>query len=290
MRFSVLYCGCKVDKDLTATFFSEVNIMTGAIIGDIAGSRFEFDNYRAKDFDFFTSDCFFTDDTVMTLAVAKALNKYKKVTDYEDFKKTLVKCMHKVGICYPDCGYGGRFYVWITEKKTEPYNSYGNGSAMRVSPVAWYASSLEEAENLARATAEVTHNHPEGIKGAVSVAGAAYLAKTGHSMDEIKEYVSGFYTIDFTLDEIRPVYSFNETCQDSVPQAFEAFFESVSFEDAIRNAVSIGGDSDTIAAITGAVAECYYGIDEAMKNQATEYLDSRLMKIYDEFISKTKEK
>ena len=264
--------------------------MTGAIIGDIAGSRFEFDNYRAKDFDFFTGNCFFTDDTVMTLAVAKALNKYKKVTDYEDFKKTLVKCMHKVGIRYPDCGYGGRFYVWITEKKTEPYNSFGNGSAMRVSPVAWYASSLEEAENLARATAEVTHNHPEGIKGAVSVAGATYLARTGHTMDEIREYVSRFYNIDFTLDEIRPVYGFYETCQDSVPQAFEAFFESVSFEDAVRNAISIGGDSDTIAAITGAVAEGYYGIDEAMKKQATEYLDSRLMKIYSEFIKKTEER
>lgn len=264
--------------------------MTGAIIGDIVGSRFEFDNYRAKDFEFLTKDCFFTDDTVMTLAVAKALNEYETITDYDDFRKTLVRCMHDVGGHYPSCGYGGRFYGWITEKRTEPYNSFGNGSAMRVSPVAWYASSLEEAEKLARATADVTHNHPEGIKGAVSVAGAVYLARTGHTMDEIREYVSRFYTVDFTIDEIRDTYGFYETCQDSVPQAFEAFFESVGFEDAVRNAVSIGGDSDTIAAITGSIAEAYYGIDESLKIRAAAYLDSRLKKIYDEFISKTKEK
>ena len=223
--------------------------MTGAIIGDIVGSRFEFDNYRAKDFEFLTKDCFFTDDTVMTLAVAKALNEYEKITDYDDFRKTLVRCMHDVGGHYPHCGYGGRFYGWLMEKRTVPYNSFGNGSDMRVSPAAWYASSLEEAEKLARATANVTHNHPEGIKGAVSVAGAIYLAKNGHSMDEIREYVSKFYTVDFTLDEIRDTYGFYETCQDSVPQAFEAFFESVGFEDAVRNAVSIGGDSDTLQTV-----------------------------------------
>ena len=226
----------------------------------------------------------------MTLAVAKALNKYESITDYEDFRQTLIKSMHEVGIHYPDCGYGGRFLSWIMNRRTEPYNSYGNGSAMRVSPVAWYAKSLAEAEKLAKATAEVTHNHPEGIKGAVSVAGAIYLARTGKSMAEIKEYVSKFYKIDFTLDEIRPTYGFYETCQDSVPQAFEAFFESVSFEDAIRNAISIGGDSDTIAAITGSVAEAFYGISDKLKETAVSYLDERLLKIYVDFNNKTEVK
>ena len=234
--------------------------MLGAIIGDIVGSRFEFDNHKSKEFELFSPECDFTDDSVMTLAVAKALADYDEITDYDEFKNHLVKVMHKVGGRYMGCGYGGRFYMWLKYACIEPYNSYGNGSAMRVSPVAWFASSLEECEKLAQATAEVTHNHPEGIKGAVSVAGAIYLARTGHTMDEIKEYVSKFYTIDFTLDEIRPTYKFNETCQDTVPQAMQAFFESTSFEDAIRNGISIGGDSDTIAAITGSIAEAYYGV------------------------------
>lgn len=264
--------------------------MTGAIIGDIVGSRFEFNNRKSKSFTFFTPQCFFTDDTVMTLVVAKALSKYEEITDYDEFKKSLITYMHRIGNQYPDCGYGGRFYGWLRNRRTEPYNSFGNGSAMRVSPVGWYAKSLEEAENLAKATAEVTHNHPEGIKGAVSVAGAIYLARTGASMDEIKRYVSRFYNIDFTIDEIRPDYHFNETCQGSVPQAFEAFFESVSFEDAIRNAISIGGDSDTIAAITGSVAEAFYGISDKLKETAVSYLDDRLLKIYVDFNNKTEVK
>ena len=264
--------------------------MTGAIIGDIVGSRFEFDNHKSKNFTLFKPECFFTDDTVMTLAVANALNKYEAITDFEAFKQTLIKSMHEIGIHYPDSGYGGRFYCWIMNKRTEPYNSFGNGSAMRASPVSWYAKSLDEAETLAKAIAEVTHNHPEGIKGAVSVAGAIYLARIGYSMAEIKEYISRFYKIDFTLDEIRPTYGFYETCQDSVPQAFEAFFESVSFEDAIRNAISIGGDSDTIAAITGSVAEAFYGISDKLKETAVSYLDERLLKIYIDFNDKTEVK
>ena len=264
--------------------------MTGAIIGDIVGSRFEFHNRKSKDFTFFTPRCFFTDDTVMTLAVAKALNEYESITDYDDFKNTLINCMHEVGGHYMHCGYGGRFYHWIKNKERNPYGSYGNGSAMRVSPAGWYAGSLDEAENLAKATAEVTHNHPEGVKGAVSVAGAIYLARTGATKDEIKEYVSRFYTIDFTLDEIRSTYGFHETCQGSVPQAFQAFFESVSFEDAIRNAISIGGDSDTIAAITGSVAEAFYGVGDELKKKAESYLDERLLKIYVDFNNKTEVK
>jgi type I restriction enzyme M protein len=257
--------------------------MTGAIIGDIVGSRFEFHNHKSKDFTFFTPRCFFTDDTVMTLAVANALNEFEEITDSEKFKDTLIKSMHAIGIHYPSCGYGGRFYSWIMNRESEPYNSYGNGSAMRVSPVGWYAKSLEEAEGLAKITAEVTHNHPEGIKGAVSVAGAIYLARTGHSKEEIKKYASEFYTLDFTLDEIRPTYGFYEICQKSVPQAFQAFFEATDFEDAIRNAVSIGGDSDTIAAITGSIAEAFYGIDENLRKTAEYYLDGRLSEIYNKF-------
>lgn len=260
--------------------------MLGAIIGDIVGSRFEFDNYKSKDFEMFDAKCEFTDDSVMTLAIAKTLLSYETITDMDEFRKHLVEVMHEVGMRYPHCGYGGRFYVWMMKNHTKPYNSFGNGSAMRVAPVAWFADSLEECEALAAATAEVTHNHPEGIKGAVAVAGAIFLARTGHGMDEIKEYVRKYYTIDFTLDEIRDSYGFYETCQESVPQALEAFFESTGFEDAVRNAVSIGGDSDTIAAITGSVAEAFYGIDEAMKETALSYLDSYLLKIAKSFVNK----
>ncbi len=260
--------------------------MIGAIIGDVVGSRFEFNNVKSKDFELFDSECEFTDDSVMTLAIAKSLTPYDKITDYGEFKERLVQVMHEVGMRYPYCGYGGRFGEWIRKYRTEPYNSYGNGSAMRVSPVGWFASSLEECVTLAAATAEVTHDHPEGVKGAVSVAGAIYLARTGRPMEDIKKYVSNYYTVDFTLDEIRENYEFYEICQKSVPQAFEAFFESVSFEDAIRNAVSIGGDSDTIAAITGSVAEAYYGVGKEIKNTALSYLDKYLRDIAEAFVNK----
>lgn len=260
--------------------------MIGAILGDVVGSVYEFDNIRTKEFPLFDKECFFTDDTVMTVAVAEALLHFDKVRDTEEFKRVLVKTMHKYGRKYPDAGYGGRFLVWVVRGYTEPYNSCGNGSAMRVSPVGWYATSLSEAISLATASAEVTHNHPEGIKGAVAVAGAIYLARVGKSMEEIKEFVSRYYTIDFTLDEIRPTYEFVETCQESVPQALEAFFESESFEDAIRCAISIGGDSDTIAAITGSIAEAYYGMDEDMTGTTLSYLDMPLLEITERFFEK----
>jgi type I restriction enzyme M protein len=190
---------------------------------------------------------------------------------------------YTLGDKYLNAGYGGRFRFWLKEKQTEPYGSYGNVSAMRVSPVAWYANSLEEAVDFAQASAEVTHNHPEGIKGAVCTAGATYLARTGATMDEIKTFVAKYYEINFTLDEIRPTYQFNETCQGTVPQAMQAFFESNSFEDAIRNAISIGGDSDTFASITGAVAEAYYGITEREVQDVSERLDPTLLKILSDF-------
>ena len=166
---------------------------------------------------------------------------------------------------------------------SEPYGSFGNGSAMRVSPVGWYAQSLEETLALARASAEITHNHPEGIKGAEVTAGAVYLARTGKSMDEIREFVCGYYDMDFTLDEIREIYRFNETCQGTVPQAMQAFFESTSFEDAIRNGISIGGDSDTLCAICGAVAEGYYGIPEDLRARAVPYLDAPMCEVLEAF-------
>lgn len=265
-------------------------MMVGAIIGDVVGSRFEFDNHKSKAFTLFSPFCDFTDDSVMTLAIAKSLLDYERVDDLTAYKKHLVETMHEVGERYPHCGYGGRFCVWMNKGHTEPYNSYGNGSAMRVSPVGWFARSLEECEALAAATAEVTHDHPEGIKGAVAVAGAIFLARTGHTMDEIRAYVAQYYTVDFTLDEIRAEYDFCETCQGSVPQAFEAFFESDGFEDTIRNAISVGGDSDTIAAIAGSVAEAYYGADEELKETALSFLDEYLLDIAEAFLKKMNER
>lgn len=257
--------------------------MFGAIIGDVVGSRFEFNERKSKDFELFTKGCTFTDDTVMTLTVAKALLPYETITDLTAFKKELVRVMHEVGRRYPRCGYGSRFSAWIMEKRTESYGSYGNGSAMRVAPVAWFAKTLAECETLAAASADVTHNHPEGIKGAVAVAGATFIARMGGTMAQIRHYTRQYYRADFTLDEIRPDYDFVETCQGTVPQALEAFFESTSFEDAIRNAISIGGDSDTIAAMAGSIAEAYYGVNREMKDIALSYLDYDLLDIAEEF-------
>ena len=283
--------------------------MFGAIYGDIVGSVYEFNNIRTKDFELFSEKNKFTDDTVMTFAVANALVKFDEVMKNDDvftpskpnkredpnapwrchlnlFRTLLISEMHRLGEQYPNAGYGGHFRIWLRKKQTEPYESYGNGSAMRVSPVAWYASSLEECIDFAKASAEVTHNHPEGIKGAVVTAGATYLARTGASMEEIKAFVAKYYKIDFTLDEIRPTYEFNETCQDTVPQAMQAFFESNSFEDAIRNAISIGGDSDTLAAIAGAVAEAYYGMSLEQASKAKERLPAPLLEIHKAFCEK----
>lgn len=252
--------------------------MLGAIIGDIVGSRFEWNNHRDKDFDFFTHKCFTTDDSIMTLAVAKALMASKP--DYSDLSKNTVECMQSVGRNYPNCGYGGGFYRWMFLDNPQPYNSFGNGSAMRVSAVGFVAKSLDEAKLLSKLVTEVTHNHPEGIKGAEATAVAIYMAKTGSNILEIRDYIDKhYYSLNFTLDEIRETYQFNETCQETVPQALQAFFESTDFEDAIRNAISIGGDSDTVAAICGGVAEAYYGIPTEIRKQALTFLDESLMEL-----------
>ncbi len=241
--------------------------MLGAIIGDMAGSVYEFHNHRSKEFPFFNSRCCPTDDSIMTIAVAKAiLENDGKAEGLED--KT-VEWMQKIGQQYPDCGYGGRFLEWMFARNPHPYGSFGNGAAMRVSACGWAGKTLEEVKALSRAVTVVTHNHPEGVKGAEATACAIFLARTGHSKEEIRSFIEeNYYTLDFTIDEIRPTYEFNETCQGTVPQAIEAFLESNSFEDAIRNAISVGGDSDTLAAIAGGIAEAFYGIPEELRKQA----------------------
>lgn len=256
--------------------------MIGAIIGDIVGSRFEFDNYRAKDFEFLTHKCFFTDDSVMSLAVCESLMHCKP--DYSDLNNETIESMRRIGRSYPHCGYGGSFHRWMYSNNPQPYNSYGNGAAMRVSGCGYAANSIAEAVALSKAVTEITHNHPEGLKGAEATTIAVYMARTGSSLMAIRDcIVKNYYPINFTLDSIRDTYQFNETCQDTVPQALEAFFESTSFEDAIRNAISIGGDSDTLAAITGAVAEAYYGVPNNIRKHALKFLDDRLLKILLDF-------
>lgn len=259
--------------------------MLGAIIGDIVGSRFEWNNHRSKDFEFLTYKCFPTDDSIMSLAIAQAILVSKK--NYSDLSKNAVECMQSVGRNYPDCGYGGSFYNWIFSDDPKPYNSYGNGAAMRVSAAGFAANSIEEAKKLSKLVTEVSHNHPEGLKGAEAIAVAIYMAKTGSNIFEIRDYVNkNYYSMNFTLDEIRDSYQFNETCQGTVPQALEAFFESTGFEDAIRNAISIGGDSDTVAAICGGVAEAYYGIPTDIRKHALTFLDQNLMELLTSFENK----
>ena len=247
--------------------------MYGAIIGDIAGSVYEFNNIKTKDFPFFRSDSDYTDDTVMTVAVAAALEDAALAAPVtkDEMRGLFIRRMREYGRRYP-CpmgAYGASFAAWLRSDEDQPYNSCGNGSAMRVSPCALIAGSLEEAETLAELSAEVTHNHPEGIRGAKATAAAVYLAASGAQAEEIRrEILSRYYDIRFTLDEIRPYYRFEGTCQKSVPQALEAFFESVSFEDAIRNVISIGGDTDTTGAICGSVAFAYYTRGGADENTA----------------------
>lgn len=259
--------------------------MLGAIIGDIVGSRFEWNNNKSKQFDLLTYKCFVTDDSIMSLAIARAL--LESNSDYSDLSENAVKFMQIIGRPYPNCGYGDRFREWMYSDNPKPYGSYGNGAAMRVSACGFVAKSLEEAIQLSKAVTEVTHNHPEGLKGAEATAAAIFLARAGKNLLEIRDYITkNYYSINFTLDGIRDSYEFNENCQDTVPQALEAFFESKNFEDAIRNAISIGGDSNTLAAITGSIAEAYYGIPTDIRKHALTFLDERLLNILVEFENK----
>lgn len=257
--------------------------MFGAIIGDIVGSKYEFDNIKTKDFDLFSDGCFITDDSIMTIAVAKALHESKE-NNYTDLSEQCVKWMSEIGQRYPNCGYGGNFYYWIMYDPTKkPYNSFGNGSAMRTSECGWIAESLDEAMYLAEVCAAVTHNHPEGIKGAQATTACIYLALHRFNKNDIRRYVNdNFYKLDFTIDEIRPTYKFNVTCQGSVPQAIECFLESTSYEDTIRNCISIGGDCDTTAAIAGAIAEAYYCVPKDLYEKSLEYIPQDLRDIINE--------
>ena len=257
-------------------------ILIGAIIGDIAGSRFEWNNIKTKEFEFLTYRCAVTDDSIMSLAIAKALLDCGG--NYEKLGAQAVKSMQEIGRHYPNCGYGGMFSQWIYSENPAPYNSFGNGAAMRVSACGIVAKNLDEAIAISRKVTEVTHNHPEGIKGAETAAVCIFLARSGRNILEIRDYVNEhYYPMNFTLDGIRDSYNFNETCQGTVPQAIMAFLESSDFEDAIRNSISIGGDSDTLAAITGGIAEAYYGVPIDIRKHALTFLDERLLKILNDF-------
>ena len=246
--------------------------MLGAVIGDIAGSRFEFDNYRHTDFDIFSPDSDFTDDTICTVAIADWV-----LQGCNDNLASILQGWCRAYPC-PKGAYGGRFSQWIEWKDPEPYNSWGNGSAMRVSAVGWAFATLEETLHFAEQSAAVTHNHPEGIKGAQAVAAAVFWARTGMGKAQLKENITRQFGYDLSqsCDQIRPHYHFNESCQDTVPQAVTAFLESDDFEHAIRLAVSLGGDSDTLAAITGSIAEAYYGIPASMREHALAILPRRI--------------
>lgn len=250
--------------------------MLGAILGDIVGSRFEFSNIKSKDFDFFHPDCRFTDDSVLSIALADSL------LTRSDFAAV----MRRYYAAYPDAGYGGRFQRWARDPTMGPYNSFGNGSAMRVSPVAWFYDDLDRVLEEAARSAAVTHDHPEGIRGAQAIACAIYLARQGRGKKEISSMIQWRFDYDLkrTLAEIQPDYSFDVTCQGSVPEAILAFFESCDFEDAVRNAVSLGGDSDTLACMTGSIAEAFFGIPKELSAGVWGYLDAPLTQVTQAFI------
>ena len=264
--------------------------MIGAIVGDIVGSVYEFDNIKTKDFPFFgprpnanpnysdngraNGECFFTDDTVLTIAVADWL-----LADNDDLADRLAHYT----FTYPNRGYGGMYASWASAWDRQPYGSYGNGSAMRVSPVAWFAKDQVQVLELAEASASVTHSHPEGIKGAQATALAIWLARQGDNADHIRQAVTDFsgYDLTQTVDEIREWYYFNETCQETVPQAIICALEATDFEDAVRNAISIGGDSDTVGAITGSIAEAMFGVPDEIMIKTLEHLPDEFVHILD---------
>ena len=259
--------------------------MYGAILGDIIGSPYEFDRGdKTKDFPLFNEGSVFTDDSVMTVAVADAL--LCKAEDPERIKQLLIYSMRRWGRKDPNAGYGGMFYRWLfVMEDPRPYGSYGNGSAMRVSSAGWLYETLEETREKARLTAEVTHNHPEGIKGAECTAAVIWLARHGMSKDEIKGFVEGEFGYDLsrTCDEIRPGYHHVESCQQTVPEAVTAFLEGTDFEDVIRTAVSLGGDCDTLACIAGSMAEAFYGVPEELKAECRKRITPEMREVLDRF-------
>ena len=256
--------------------------MYGAILGDIIGSPYEFDmGDKRKDFPLFSERSAFTDDTVMTLAVGRAFLDAQPNADAQWIRFRLIQEMQRFGRLFPNAGYGGMFGRWLEETDPRPYNSFGNGSAMRVSGVAWLYNDIDTVREMARLSAEVTHNHPEGIKGAEATAAAIFLARTGSSKGEIKAYITENFGYDLsrTCDEIRPGYHHVESCQETVPEAITAFLEGESFEDVIRTAVSLGGDCDTLTCIAGSIAEGFYGVPEELKATCRACLPEPLLDV-----------
>lgn len=252
--------------------------MLGAIIGDIVGSRFEFNNHKSKNFDLFTSNNHITDDTIMTLAIAKSIYEYKNGAN--SLRDQVIYNMKDIGRRYFDCGFGGFFARWIATDDTAPYNSYGNGAAMRVSACGYMTEDMNEAMDMSDIVTAVTHDHPEALKAAAALTEAIWMARHKKKMRKIQKCIyKSYYPQHIDLDKIRPSYHFDVTCQGTMPVAFEAFFASTSFEDAIRNAISVGGDSDTIAAITGSLAGAYYDIPNDIREKALTYLPDELLNI-----------
>ena len=272
----------------------------GAIIGDIAGSRFEWHPHKSKDFELLVERestikdedypliikkerrCYFTDDTVMTLAIANALMESRK-KEFLDLEMLTIESMQFYGNLFPHAGYGRGFKNWLFSLDPQPYRSYGNGSAMRVSAVAYFANSIKTVKELSRTVTGVTHNHPEGIKGAEATAVCTYMALNGYSKEEIIAEAKKYYNLDFDYQDLLKNYHFDETCQGTVPQSIFAFAISTSYEDAIRTAISMGGDADTMGAITGAIAGAYYGVPEALKAKAEKFLPNYLLSVVKQF-------
>lgn len=259
--------------------------MYGAILGDMIGAPYEFDRgKKTKVFPLFCKESHYTDDTVMTVAVAEALLD-PRCQDDDARKARLVDGMRNWGRKYPHAGYGGRFRQWLRAGDPSPYGSYGNGSAMRVSAAGWLYDSLEQTRHMARLTAEVTHNHPEGIKGAEATASAIYLARTGHGKEEIQAYITDEFGYDLsrTCDQIRPAYYHVESCQETVPEAITAFLEGRDLEDVLRTAVSLGGDCDTLSCIAGSIAEAYYGVPDQLKDECRRRLPKDMRELLARF-------
>lgn len=259
--------------------------MIGAILGDIVGSVFEFNRIKSKEFEFMTDNNYFTDDSVMTIAIGKAILESKN--DFKLLSVNAIKYMQELGKMFPNAGYGYSFMHWLKSDHPKPYRSYGNGSAMRVSPCGIAYDTLEDVKKCAYAVTKVTHNHPEGLKAAEATAVAVFMAKRKASKQDIRDEISKYYNLNTTLDEIRPKYEFSERAKDTIGPAILSFLESDSFEDAIRNAVSLGGDSDTLAAIVGGVAGSYYGVSKDLYEKVDAYLyDDLLIKYYKEFLKR----
>ena len=259
--------------------------MYGAILGDMIGSPYEFDlSGKTKDFPLFIPDSRFTDDTVMTVAVAEALMDTLGKGE-EEILRALTESMRRWGSRYPDAGYGGRFIQWLSAPDPKPYHSWGNGSAMRVSSAGWLFDTLEETRRAAARTARVTHDHPEGIKGAEAAASAVFLARTGAGKGEIRDYIARQFGYDLsrTCDEIRPGYKFDVSCQGTVPEAVIAFLEAESFEDNLRTAVSLGGDCDTLTCISAAIGEAFWGVPEELKAECRKRLPEDMLRVADRF-------